>query len=244
VKLLPRHGCRNALLAFGRIGGVSLTNGAEIRRTHLGRPLPRPGQLCETATVVDDGRVRCWPIRDQVSLAYHDREWGRPVRDDARLLEKICLEGFQSGLSWDMILRKRPGFRVAFAGFDPEVLACYSGADVERLIADARIVRNRRKIEAAIANARATADMHAAGEVLADLVWAHRTRNRPAPRSWAEVAPSTPESAALARELKRRGFRLVGPTTVYAMMQAVGVVNDHLATCFMRDEVEALRVAE
>src|SRR5439155_16614485 len=131
-------------------------------------------------------------------------EWGRPVRDDVRLLEKICLEGFQSGLSWDTILRKRAGFRSAFAGFHPETLARYGDSDVERLLADARIVRNRRKIEAAIANARATADMHAAGEMLTALVWVHRPPDRPAPRSWAEVAPSTPESTALARELKRR----------------------------------------
>jgi DNA-3-methyladenine glycosylase I len=200
--------------------------------------------FCEAERVIDDGRIRCWPIRDEVTRAYHDAEWGRPVRDEARLLEKICLEGFQSGLSWDTILRKRPGFRAAFAGFDPEALARYDEADVDRLVADARIVRNRRKIEAAITNARATADMRAAGETLADLVWAHRPPDRPAPRSWAEVAPSTPESTALARELKRRGFRFVGPTTVYAMMQAVGVVNDHLATCFVRDEIEALRSVE
>ena len=194
--------------------------------------------------MIDDGHVRCWPVRDDVALVYHDQEWGRPVRDDARLLEKICLEGFQSGLSWDTILRKRPGFRAAFAGFDPEVLSRYRDADVERLLADVRIVRNRRKIEATIANACATAVMHAAGESLTDLVWAHRAPNRPAPRSWAEVASSTPESAALASELKRRGFRFIGPTTVYAMLQAVGVVNDHLAACFVRDEVEALRAAE
>jgi DNA-3-methyladenine glycosylase I len=196
--------------------------------------------------VIDDGPIRCWPVRDDVTRAYHDQEWGRPVRDEARLLDKICLEGFQSGLSWDTILRKRPGFRAAFAGFDPEALARYGDADVdvERLLADARIVRNRRKIEAAIANARATVAMHAAGESLAGLVWGHRPRDRPAPRSWAEVAASTPDSTALARELKRRGFRFVGPTTVYAMMQAVGVVNDHLVGCFVRDEVEARRAVE
>ena len=202
--------------------------------------------MAERAGIVTapDGVRRCWGTGDPLMQDYHDREWGRPVRDDARLLEKICLEGFQSGLSWDTILRKRPGFRAAFAGFDPEALARYDEADVDRLVTDARIVRNRRKIEAAIANARATADMHAAGETLADFVWAHRPPNQRAPRSWAEVAPSTPESAALARDLKRRGFRFVGPTTVYAMMQAVGVVNDHLAMCFVRDEVEALRAVE
>jgi DNA-3-methyladenine glycosylase I len=202
-----------------------------------------PG-LCDTDRVIDDGRIRCWPVGDDVARAYHDQEWARPVRDEARLLEKICLEGFQSGLSWDTILRKRPGFRAAFAGFDPEALARYGDTDVERLLTDARIVRNRRKIEAAIANARATEDMHTAGDTLAGLVWAHRLPDHPAPRSWAEVAPSTPESTALARELKRRGFRFVGPTTVYAMMQAVGVVNDHLTACFVRDAVEALRAAE
>jgi DNA-3-methyladenine glycosylase I len=195
----------------------------------------------DTPGVIDDGRTRCWPVRDEIARAYHDEEWGRPVRDEARLLEKICLEGFQSGLSWDTILRKRPGFRAAFAGFDPEALARYGEQDVERLMDDAGIVRNRRKIEAAVANGRATAELHAAGETLADLVWAHRPPDRPAPRSFAEVPPTTPESAALARELKRRGFRFVGPTTVYAMMQAVGVVNDHLAACWVRDEVERLR---
>jgi len=191
--------------------------------------------------VIDNGRTRCWPVRDEISRAYHDEEWGRPVHGEARLLEKICLEGFQSGLSWDTILRKRPAFRAAFAAFDPEALARYGDEDVERLMADAGIVRNRRKIEATIANGRATAAMHAAGETLAELVWAHRPPGRPAPRSFADVPPTTPESTALARELKRRGFRFVGPTTVYAMMQAVGVVNDHLAACWVRDEVEALR---
>jgi DNA-3-methyladenine glycosylase I len=195
----------------------------------------------DTYDVLDDGRTRCWPVRDEIARAYHDEEWGRPVRDEAALLEKICLEGFQSGLSWDTILRKRPAFRAAFAGFDAEAVARYGDEDVERLLADAGIVRNRRKIEATIANAWATAAMHAAGETLAELTWAHRPPERPAPRSFAEVAPTSPESVALARELKRRGFRFVGPTTVYAMMQAVGVVNDHLAACWVREEVEALR---
>jgi DNA-3-methyladenine glycosylase I len=200
--------------------------------------------LCDTDWVIDDTRIRCWPVRDEVTRTYHDQEWGRPVHGEARLLERICLEGFQSGLSWDTILRKRPGFRAAFAGFDPEAVAGFGDSDVARLLADARIVRNRRKIEAAIANAGATADLHAAGETLAGLVWGHRPPDHPAPRSWADVSASTPESTALARELKRRGFRFVGPTTVYAMMQAVGVVNDHLAACFVRDEAEALRAVE
>jgi len=177
-------------------------------------------------------------VRDEIARAYHDEEWGRRVRDEARLLEKICLEGFQSGLSWDTILRKRPAFRAAFAGFDAEVVARYGDADVERLMSDAAIVRNRRKIEATIANARAVVDMRARGESLTELIWAHAPRPTRAPKSFAEVAASTPESTALARELKRRGFRFVGPTTVYAAMQAVGVVNDHLASCWVRGEVE------
>jgi len=189
-----------------------------------------------------DGKLRCpWGLSAPEYIAYHDDEWGRPLHGVTAMFERLSLEGFQSGLSWLVILRKRPAFRAAFAAFDPEALARYGDEDVERLMADAGIVRNRRKIEAAIANGRATAAMHAAGETLAEVVWAHRPPDRPAPRSFADVPPTTPESTALARELKRRGFRFVGPTTVYAMMQAVGVVNDHLAACWVRDEVEALR---
>ena len=182
-------------------------------------------------------------MRDEIARAYHDEEWGRPVRDEARLLEKACLEGFQSGLSWDTILRKRPAFRAAFADFDAEVVAGYGNADVERLMQDAAIVRNRRKIEATIANARAVVEMRARGDSLTELIWAHAPPPAPAPQSFAQVAASTPESAALARELKRRGFRFVGPTTVYALMQAVGVVNDHLAACWVREDVEKDRKA-
>ena len=186
--------------------------------------------------------TRCWPVRDEVAERYHDEEWGRPVADEARLLEKLCLEGFQSGLSWDTILRKREAFREVFAGFDAAVVARYGDADVERLLGDARIVRNRAKIEASIANARATHAMHEAGESLAALIWSHRPDPPgPVPQALADMAPSTPESKALARELKRRGFRFVGPTTIYAMMQAVGVVNDHIAGCDVREDVEAAR---
>ena len=189
--------------------------------------------------------TRCWPVRDDLAARYHDEEWGRPVADEARLLEKLCLEGFQSGLSWDTILRKREAFREDFAGFDAAVVARYGDDDVERLLGDARIVRNRAKIEASIANARAAEAMHAAGETLAALIWSHRPETRthppPVPAALADMPASTPESKALARELKRRGFRFVGPTTVYAMMQAVGVVNDHIAGCQVRDEVEAVR---
>jgi DNA-3-methyladenine glycosylase I len=189
----------------------------------------------------DDGRARCWPVRDEIGRAYHDEEWGRPVHDETRLFEKICLEAFQSGLSWDTILRKRPAFRAAFAGFEIERVAGFGDADVQRLLADAGIVRNRRKIDATITNARAVAAMHDAGDTLARLVCAHRPPERPPPRSLADMPATTPESTALARELKRRGLVFVGPTTVYAMMQAVGVVNDHVADCWVRAEVEALR---
>jgi DNA-3-methyladenine glycosylase I len=185
---------------------------------------------------------RCWPVRDDLAAAYHDEEWGRPVADEARLLEKLCLEGFQSGLSWDTILRKRPAFRAGFADFDAGTVARFGDRDVERLLGDAAIVRNRAKIEASIANARATAALHAAGETLAALIWAHRPeRPGPPPRALGDMPAHTTESAALARELKRRGFRFVGPTTVYAMMQAVGVVNDHVADCHVRDAVEDAR---
>jgi DNA-3-methyladenine glycosylase I len=187
--------------------------------------------------VIDDGRTRCWPVRTELYRDYHDREWGRPVRDEARLLEKLVLEGFQSGLSWETILRKRENFRAAFAGFEAERVAAFGPRDVERLLADAGIVRNRAKIEAAIDNARATVALHEAGETLAEIVWAYRT-DGPPPSEW---EAQTAESKALAKDLKKRGFRFVGPTTVYAMMQAVGVVNDHRAGCWVREEVEQER---
>ncbi|MCK5891943.1 MAG: DNA-3-methyladenine glycosylase I [Aeromicrobium sp.] len=161
-------------------------------------------------------------------VQYHDTEWGRPVHGDVGLFERITLEAFQSGLSWAIILRKRPAFREAFAGFDPEVVAGFGEPDVERLLADAGIVRNRAKIEAAIGNARAVLELH--GE-LDEIIWASGPGPRPRPRTVAEVPAVTPESTALARRLRARGFRFVGPTTAYALMQAVGVVDDHLADC-------------
>jgi DNA-3-methyladenine glycosylase I len=186
--------------------------------------------------------VRCWPTTDPLYVAYHDEEWGRPVRDDAKLLERLCLEGFQSGLSWLTILRKRPRFRAAFAGFDPQRLARFSGEDVERLMQDAGIVRNRRKIEAAVANAQATVALQEAGETLTELLWSFAPRQpAPAPQALGDMPATTPESTALARELKRRGFRFVGPTTAYALMQACGLVNDHIANCIVRDAVEEAR---
>ncbi|MDP8967052.1 MAG: DNA-3-methyladenine glycosylase I [Actinomycetota bacterium] len=184
--------------------------------------------------------IRCWPTSDPLYIAYHDDEWGRPVRDERRLLERLCLEGFQSGLAWITILRKRERFRAAFCGFDPERLARFGDGDVERVLADAGIVRNRAKIEATIANARATVALHDAGETLDALLWSFAPDvPAPAPRTLQDVPAATRESIALARELKRRGFRFVGPTTAYALMQATGIVNDHLGTCVVRAAVAA-----
>ena len=181
---------------------------------------------------------RCFGGSDPLYADYHDREWGRPVTDDRALLERVCLEGFQSGLSWLTILRKRDGFRAAFADFEPQALAGFTDDDVERLLQDAAIVRHRGKIEATLANGRATAELHANGETLRDLLWRHRPEPRPPVEDLYDLPPQTPESKALSKELKKRGFRFVGPTTAYAAMQACGLVNDHLAPCHVRDEVE------
>lgn len=183
--------------------------------------------------------TRCWATSDTQYLAYHDEEWGRPVTDERGLFERLCLEGFQSGLSWLTILRKRENFRSAFAAFDPERVARFGERDVERLLGDAGIVRHRGKIEAAIANARGTVALREAGTPLEELVWGHRSKAaRAAPKSLKDMPPATPESASLSKELKRAGFRFVGPTTVYAAMQACGVVNDHLAMCHVRAQVQ------
>jgi DNA-3-methyladenine glycosylase I len=164
-------------------------------------------------------------------LDYHDTEWGHELRGDIALYERMSLEAFQSGLSWAIILRKREGFRAAFAGFDPEVVAEFGPAEVERLLADAGIVRNRLKIEAAIHNARMLIDLDTS---FSDLLWSFAPGRRPAPNRLADVPAQTPESIAMAKELKRRGFRFVGPTTAYALMQATGMVDDHLAGCAFR----------
>ncbi|XXF76145.1 DNA-3-methyladenine glycosylase I [Myxococcaceae bacterium GXIMD 01537] len=168
---------------------------------------------------------------------YHDEEWGRPRTTDAELFERLCLEAFQSGLSWLTILRKRENFRAAFAGFDPAAVACFGPADVKRLLADAGIVRNRAKIEAAIQNARATLELTAAEGSLARFIWSFAPASRPAPRKLGDVPTTLPETVALSKALKKRGFCFVGPTTLYALFQAVGVVNDHLADCHVREAV-------
>jgi DNA-3-methyladenine glycosylase I len=181
-----------------------------------------------------DGRCP-WAVSAPEYVAYHDEEWGRPVRGDDALFERLSLEGFQSGLSWLTILRKRENFRRAFAGFEIDAVAAFGDADVERLMGDAGIVRNRGKIEATLANARAARELRAGGESLTDLIWSFAPGGeRPAPRTLADVPATTPESKALAQELKRRGFRFVGPTTAYAAMQACGLVNDHLMGCVAR----------
>ncbi len=187
--------------------------------------------------------IRCWQTSDEGYARYHDEEWGRPVRDERGVYERLCLEGFQSGLSWLTILRKRPAFRQAFAGFDPDRVAAFGETDVERLLGDAGIVRHRGKIEAAIGNARATVALRETGEPLHELFWSHAPAARPAPRSLADLLATTPESETLAKRLRGAGFRFVGPTTVYAAMQACGVVNDHIADCWVRDAVERERAA-
>jgi DNA-3-methyladenine glycosylase I len=180
--------------------------------------------------------ARCFGDGDPLYERYHDEEWGRPVRDERGLFERLSLEAFQSGLSWLTILRKREAFRAAFQNFEPDAVARFDRSDVERLLHDAGIVRNRAKIEATIANAKATVALRDEGPTLPELVW---DRYRPParaepPRSFADIPSQTPETVALAKELKRRGFRFVGPTTLYALMQACGVVDDHLATCPVR----------
>jgi DNA-3-methyladenine glycosylase I len=178
---------------------------------------------------------------DPLYLAYHDEEWGRPVRDERGLYERLCLEGFQSGLSWLTILRKRDAFRAAFEAFEPDRVARFGTRDVERLLQDASIVRHRGKIEAAIANARATVALRE-HTPLHELFWAYAPKKRRVARTQADWQASTPDSQALAKELRRAGFRFVGPTTVYAAMQACGVVNDHLRDCWVRQAVEAERM--
>ncbi|ERG63135.1 3-methyladenine DNA glycosylase [Agrococcus pavilionensis RW1] len=179
-------------------------------------------------TVGDDGLARpVWAATDPLLRDYYDTEWGMPVRDERGLFERLSLEAFQSGLSWATILRKRPAFRAAFAGFDPDAVARFGDDDVARLMGDAGIVRNRRKIDATIGNARATVRLRDDGG-LAALIWSFQPASTPMPRSFADVPTSSPESVALSKELKRRGFAHVGPTTMFALMEAVGIVDTHL----------------
>jgi DNA-3-methyladenine glycosylase I len=187
--------------------------------------------------------LRCWPATDPLYVAYHDEEWGRPVTDERGLYERLCLEGFQSGLSWLTILRKRENFRLAFADFDPDVVARFGEGDVQRLLADAGIVRHRGKIEATIANARGALELREAGAPLHELVWSFAPKDYSTPQTTADWFAQTAESQALSKRLKAAGFRFVGPTTVWAAMQACGVVNDHLATCWVRDEVERAKAS-
>jgi DNA-3-methyladenine glycosylase I len=182
----------------------------------------------------EDGLARpSWAASDPLLREYYDTEWGMPVRDEHGLFERISLEAFQSGLSWATILRKRPAFRTAFDGFDPDAVASYDERDVERLMADAGIVRNRRKIEATIVNARATVDLRAQGG-LVELVWSFRPERTPEPATYAEVPTTSPESVALSKALRARGFTFVGPTTMFALMEAVGIVDTHLVTSHRR----------
>ena len=186
---------------------------------------------------------RCWGTSDPLYVAYHDEEWGRPVRDERGLYERLCLEGFQSGLAWITILRKREAFRAAFAGFDPEHVARFGESDVTRLLGDAGIVRHRGKIEATIANARGTLALRDAGTPLHELVWSFAPARYGVPRTHADWFAQTPESKELSKRLKKAGFRFVGPTTLWAGMQACGVVNDHLADCWVRADVERERTS-
>ena len=191
---------------------------------------PAPGTVAGP-----DGRPRCpWAVSTSggdLFLDYHDTEWGRPLHGEQALFERLTLEAFQSGLSWLVILRKRPAFRTAFDGFDPVTVASYDEDDVRRLLEDAGIVRNQAKIRAAVHNAQRVVEL-AGG--LDDLLWSFAPERRPAPAGVGQVPATTPESVAMAAELKRRGFRFVGPTTAYALMQATGMVDDHLADCVAR----------
>jgi DNA-3-methyladenine glycosylase I len=227
LRVRPRD--RHAAVAPG------LREGRHLPRHGRGRDRPGRGAR-EIATEL----VRCWPTTDPLYIVYHDEEWGRPVRDERGLYERLSLEGFQSGLSWLTILRKREGFRAAFEGFDPDRVAAFAERDVERLLADASIVRHRGKIEAAIANARATVALRETLP-LQELFWSFAPESHTRPADPGEWHASTPESAALSKRLKQAGFKFVGPTTVYAAMQACGVVNDHVAACWVRDAVEAER---
>jgi DNA-3-methyladenine glycosylase I len=190
-----------------------------------------------------DEIVRCnWAGSDPLYQHYHDREWGRPVLDDTRLFEKLCLEGFQSGLSWLTILKKRENFRAAFAGFDIDRVAAMGEADIERLLLDAGIVRHRGKIASTINNAKRAQLVRDEFGSLAAYFWSFEPGRNRGPIRWGEIAAETEVSKAMSKDLKKRGFSFVGPTTCYAFMQAMGLVNDHIDLCFAHDEAEADRL--
>ena len=186
---------------------------------------------------------RCWGDGDPLFERYHDEEWGFPVLDERGLFEKLCLEAFQAGLSWRTVLTKRDAFRDAFENFDPDAVARFGDDELQRLLGDSNIIRNRAKIEATLANARATVALRPTGEPLDAVIRTHAPAPQDPPATWADVPSTTPETKALARELKRQGFRFVGPTTLYALMQACGLVDDHLAGCPARPAVESARRA-
>jgi DNA-3-methyladenine glycosylase I len=215
---------------------LRVSHGSRSRRQHTDRQAQQHsiedvGGMVQVV-LMDDTLVRCFGGTDPAYARYHDDEWGRPVHGDDALYERLVLEGFQAGLSWWTILRKRDRFREVFAGFDPQAVAAFDDSDVERLMGDAGIVRNRAKIVAAVDNARALLAMHRSGESLDDLVWSHAPTEHVRPASPDDLVASSPESVALSKALKARGFRFVGPTTVYAAMQACGLVDDHVAGCW------------
>lgn len=238
------------------IGAVGVEGDGASKDDHggtSGSRVGRTGAYCRVVVATeadglirgDDGITRCWWPGDHDDYrSYHDDEWGRPVVDDVHLFEKVCLEGFQAGLSWLTILRKREAFRVAFAGFEPEVVAGFTEADVVRCLGDAGIVRHRGKVESTINNAARALEVTAEFGSLAAYLWSFEpavaTRSGNGPGG---IPASTRESAVLSRDLKRRGWSFVGPTTVYALMQAMGMVNDHLEGCALRPVVEAERIA-
>ncbi len=202
----------------------------------------------EALVVGEDGVARCgWGSSPDIYIHYHDTEWGRTTVDERTLFEKLCLEGFQSGLSWLTILRKRPNFREAFDNFDAETVAAFDDGDVARLLGDEGIIRHRGKIEATINNAQCLLDMHVAGETLAGLIWstedpARDDVGRPGPQSFSDVPAITEASTSLSKQLKKRGFTFVGPTTAYAALQAMGIVNDHIEGCASRQPCAELRL--
>src|SRR5215467_8208850 len=224
----PDLAARNTRFLVGRQPGTKPTFAVSGRiNSDYSRPLRRIGARRSRVRYVSEP-IRCWPTTDPLYIAYHDEEWGRPVRDERGLYERLCLEGFQSGLAWITVLRKREGFRRAFAGFDPDRVARFGERDVERLLADAGIVRHRGKIEAAIANARATLALRETGTSLGGLMWEYRDHA---------------DGKELSRRLRGAGYRFVGPTTAYSAMEACGIVNGHRADCWVRGAVEAERRA-